>query len=144
MPWSWDQFDQPSYKAQEDSPPPTPAGIVPYMRPPLQIKDRDSADGVRNPMAPDEVSLARGKFIYKTYCAVCHGETGLGDGPVGKKYVPPTDLTGEYVQTKSDGNIYYTITYGGLAIMPYYRDSINAEDRWHLINYIKGVLSEEK
>jgi len=143
MPWSWDQFDQPSYKAQEDLPPPTPEGIVPYMRAPLQMKDKASADKVRNPMAPDEASLERGKFIFKTYCFVCHGETGRGDGPVTEKYIPPPDLTGEYIQSKSDGNLYYTITYGS-AIMPYYRDSINPDDRWHLINYIKGVLGEGK
>jgi cytochrome c553 len=144
MPWSWDQFDQPSFKAQEDSPPPTPEGIVRYNKPPLIIKDRESAGSAKNPFSPDEASLARGKFIYKTYCAVCHGETGHGDGPVGKKYVPPTNLTEEYVQGKSDGDIYYTITYGGLAIMPYYRDSINPEDRWHLVNYIKDVLGSGK
>jgi len=140
LPWSWDLFDQPSFKAQEDAPPPTPEGIVRYGKPPLIIKDRESAANVKNPFPSDDASLARGKFIYNTYCAVCHGTTGHGDGPVGKKYVPPTNLAEEYVQGKPDGDIYYTITNGGLAIMPYYRDSINPDDRWHLINYIKDVL----
>ena len=51
---------------------------------------------------------------------------GRGDGPVGKKYVPPTDLTSDYVQNKSAGEIFYAITNGGLGIMPKYADAIHA------------------
>ena len=35
---------------------------------------------VRNPVPPDERSLAAGKAIYEQNCAACHGETGRGDG----------------------------------------------------------------
>ena len=34
-----------------------------------------------------------GATIYKDHCAVCHGETGAGDGMVGKLFTqPPADL----------------------------------------------------
>ncbi len=36
--------------------------------------------GLTNPVTADEDSLARGAEIYTTYCVVCHGEGGMGDG----------------------------------------------------------------
>ncbi|HEY0787867.1 MAG TPA: c-type cytochrome, partial [Thermoanaerobaculia bacterium] len=34
-----------------------------------------------NPRKADPAALARGAAIYATYCQVCHGPEGLGDGP---------------------------------------------------------------
>jgi S-disulfanyl-L-cysteine oxidoreductase SoxD len=124
MPWSWDMFTQPSHKAQEGPAITRPAETIPFK---LTVE-----------------SVERGKVQFITYCAVCHGNSGKGDGTVGKKYVPPTDLTSKYVQDKMAGDIFYTITYGGLAIMPAYGDSVSEEDRWHLINYIKYTFGENK
>ena len=42
-----------------------------------------------------------GKNLYRTYCVVCHGVHGKGDGPLAKKLtVAPVDLTGERYQAK--------------------------------------------
>ena len=39
-------------------------------------------------------SAASGQEMYKTYCAVCHGTDGKGNGPAAEALkVPPTDLT---------------------------------------------------
>ncbi|MBZ5656390.1 MAG: cytochrome c [Acidobacteriia bacterium] len=39
-------------------------------------------------------SPASGQEMYKTYCAVCHGTDGKGNGPAADALkVPPTDLT---------------------------------------------------
>ena len=44
------------------------------------------------PITP--VSPASGQEMYKTYCAVCHGTDGKGNGPAADALkVPPTDLT---------------------------------------------------
>ncbi len=41
-----------------------------------------------------QTSPASGKEMYKTYCAVCHGTEGTGNGPAAEALkVPPTDLT---------------------------------------------------
>lgn len=140
MPWSGDMFNQPSMKAQEEISPFIPDGIVPTKGKTLPIKNRDEAIKLRNPYAPTDKSIAWGKVLYNSYCALCHGETGHGDGKVGEKYVPPTDLTDEYVQNKPDGDIFYTITYGGLVVMPLFGDAISPDDRWYIINYIKSVI----
>ncbi len=142
MPWSWDMFRQISPKPQRDAPPPTPEGIVSIDGKPYYTPDRARSSALRNPHEPTEESIKRGKFMYTTYCATCHGATGKGEGLVGQKYVPPTDLTSDYVQNKSDGELYHIITNGGLGIMPSYGDAMNKTDRWHLVIYIKHQLSE--
>ena len=139
LPWSKDMFTQPSIKAQEDLPPAPPKGIAPFQRKEKGIMNRWDAAALQNPVTSDSRSVARGKAVFETYCLVCHGATGAGDGIVGKKFLTPTDLSGSYVQEKPDGDIYYTITYGGLAVMPRYGDAIPPEDRWHLINFIRTL-----
>jgi mono/diheme cytochrome c family protein len=44
--------------------------------------------------AEDEPTAAVGSALYKTYCAVCHGPAGKGDGPLAEhlRFLPP-DLT---------------------------------------------------
>lgn len=44
--------------------------------------------------AQEKDIVERGQFHYQRYCAVCHGETGKGDGPVREQLsIPPADLT---------------------------------------------------
>lgn len=144
MPWSWDFFTQPSHKAQEEKARPMPEGTVPVKGKPLEMDSMSEAGKVKNPVRANKVSIERGRDRYIIYCAVCHGRTGKGDGPVGKKYVPPTDLTSGYVQNKDSGEIFYAITYGGLGIMPKYADALSPEDRWHIANYILNEIRNEK
>ncbi len=144
MPWSWDLFTQPSHKAQEEKAVPMPDGTVPVTGKPLEMDTMSEAGMVKSPVRASKASIERGRNRYGIYCAVCHGKTGRGDGPVGKKYVPPTDLTSGYVQNKESGEIYYAITYGGLGIMPRYADALSPEDRWHIANYILNEIRNEK
>ena len=144
MPWSWDMFDQPSYKAQEGVDPPTPEGTVPVRGKPVPLTTKEAAVNIRNPILPTDESLARGKAVFGIYCALCHGDKGRGDGKLGKKHMSPSDLTSDYVQKLPDGEVYFIITYGGLADddeMPGQGDAIEPEDRWHLINYMKHVIT---
>src|SRR5271169_5952231 len=49
-------------------------------------------------------SPTSGEEMYKTYCAVCHGQDGKGKGPAaGALKVPPTDLT---TLSKNNGGKY--------------------------------------
>jgi mono/diheme cytochrome c family protein len=143
MPWSWDMFTQPSTKGQEAEALPMPEGTVPVTGKPLKMDSMVQAARVKSPVRASAESIERGRNRYKIYCLVCHGAGGKGDGPVGKKYVPPTDLSSDYVQNKSYGEIYYAITYGGLGIMPKYADAIPPEDRWHIANYILHRIKKE-
>ncbi len=143
-PWSWDMFSQPAPKAQRDVTPAMPDGTVSTRgRHSFNVKTKEEAVNLLNPIYPTEGSLERGEAVYNIHCAVCHGETGHGNGIVGKKYMTPTDLTSDYVKKLPDGIIYLSITQGNLGKddkMPGYGQSISPEDRWHVVNYIKNVL----
>ena len=45
-------------------------------------------------VTPENISPANGARMFRTYCAVCHGVVGKGDGPAaGALRNQPTDLT---------------------------------------------------
>jgi hypothetical protein len=54
----------------------------------------------------------------------------------------PMELNFDYVQLQPDGQLFYTISHGSLA-MPFYRQAVAVEDRWHLVNFIKEVFGEQ-
>jgi uncharacterized membrane protein/mono/diheme cytochrome c family protein len=98
---------------------------------------------VRDPVPPDDRSLAVGHDVYVTYCETCHGETGRGDGPAGLRLVPrPADLrihTAPGVHT--DGELFYWVSYGfpGSA-MPAWKDTLTEDERWSVINYARATF----
>ena len=151
LPWSKDMRDQPSVKANEGevamastSVPvqgkeefPVPQNIAELVQARLLAGAQ-----LTNPVPATPESLNRGAALYSTHCAICHGDSGLGDGTVGKKFVPPPmNLTISYVQIQPDGQLYFTITHGSIA-MPPYRDALARAERWDVVNYVKNVLRE--
>ncbi|MEM7280421.1 MAG: c-type cytochrome [Pseudomonadota bacterium] len=151
-PWSEDMRDQPSVKPQETqvttAPAAVPAGGKELVQKPTDltnlVNSRLAAGAdLENPHPRTPESVNRGKQVYDLHCLVCHGSDGHGGGAVGKKFVPPPmDLTLQYVQIQPDGQLFFTISRGSIA-MPYYRDVITQEDRWHIVNYIKNVLGQQ-
>lgn len=65
--------------------------------------------------AASPAALERGRALYKTNCAPCHGETGKGDGPAaGVLKPPPRDHTDKaYMRTLTDKQISDIIKMGG-------------------------------
>ncbi len=152
LPWSKDMQDQPTVKPQEaivrlnaSSIPVAGKEIYPPPRDVIQlVRARlDAGRKLTNPIPKSPESLARGREMYDLHCIVCHGAQGRGNGPVGQKFVPqPMELNFDYVQLQPDGQIFYTISHGSLA-MPHYREAIATQDRWHLVNFIKEVFGEQ-
>jgi mono/diheme cytochrome c family protein len=151
LPWDKDMVDQPSMKPQDsqivDVASSTPVGGRDRFSPPRDVIELvrarlEAGRTLVNPIAKSPESLTRGREMYDRHCIVCHGEQGRGNGPVGQKFVPqPMELNLDYVQLQPDGQLFYTISHGSLA-MPFYRQAIVAEDRWHLVNFIKEVFGE--
>ena len=151
LPWNDDMKDQASVKTQEtrvelpaESVPADggeldgPADLAELVRARLKAGEQLS-----NPLAEEDADDARAAEMYDIYCRVCHGVAGAGDGSVGLKYNPqPMDLTLPYVQQQTDGQLYYTITHGGV-IMPSYRFAMSKEDRWRIVQYLRTGLLEE-
>jgi copper transport protein len=100
---------------------------------------------IRNPVAPDDRSLAAGKQVYDTYCAACHGDTGRGDGPAGIRLVPrPADLRVHMAAGHTDGQLFYWVSYGVAGTgMPAWRDQLTEQQRWDVINYIRTFANAQ-
>lgn len=98
---------------------------------------------IRDPIPPDDRSLASGEEVYTTYCASCHGETGRGDGPAGLRLVPrPADLRiHSQPGVHLDGEMFYWVSYGfPNSAMPAWKDVLTEEQRWDVINYIRATF----
>lgn len=124
-----------------------PAGTVardaapyPYAADPVGAEAK-----LRNPLAGDmsEGVLAVGQKKYEIYCAVCHGETGKGDGPVAPKMaLKPPSLMTDKIRNYKDGRVYHIIT-AGQGVMGQYAGQIyNERDRWAIVNYIRKMQSK--
>jgi mono/diheme cytochrome c family protein len=66
-----------------------------------QDQSQDQSGKVIKHVPVKVTSAASGKEMYVSYCAVCHGTDGKGNGPAASALkVPPTDLT---VLSKDNG-----------------------------------------
>ncbi len=71
---------------------------------------------------------------------VPHGATGRGDGPLAASLRPrPADFRTHMEAGHTDGELYTWITKGvpGTA-MPPFEGQLSEDERWHLVNYIRG------
>lgn len=95
-----------------------------------------------NPVPADQISLDRGRQLFNRNCALCHGETGRGDGPITQfwdaQMRKPADLTEARMKTMSDGTVYITIS-NGFGTMPPLRENLDVRERWDIANYIKTL-----
>lgn len=98
-----------------------------------------SASQIKNPFAGNADATKAGKKLYTSYCAVCHGDTGKGDGVAAVALNPkPAKFASESVQSQSDGTLFWKMT-EGRAPMASYKDVLKEEQRWQLVNYIREL-----
>jgi mono/diheme cytochrome c family protein len=104
------------------------------------------ADAHMPPEAWTDVALlARGKEIYATKCAVCHGDAGDGKGPAGVALpLKPPDLRDRHaIDEMRDNYWFWRVSEGGSAepftskgsAMPPWKGDLSVEDRWAVIAY---------
>jgi S-disulfanyl-L-cysteine oxidoreductase SoxD len=136
--WASNMEFQPSVKAQEGPRLSAPADSVPFEGASLP-KDGKQPE---NPVPPDPVSLERGKQLFLRNCALCHGESGQGNGPVTQQWQAdakkPANLTDARMAQQSDGSLYLTIS-EGYGAMPALNENLNVRERWDVVNYVKSL-----
>ncbi len=101
----------------------------------------------RRPSVPyHAISVANGTRLYQESCAVCHGVAGYGDGAGAQGLKPkPANLTAKHTGDHTAGDLFWWLTEGikGTA-MPGFKDSLNEEERWDLINFIRTLAAAEQ
>jgi copper transport protein len=92
-----------------------------------------------NPVPISNESVAAGKELYMQNCAVCHGDSGHGDGPAARALNPqPFDLT-VHVGLHADGVLWGWITDGiPRTAMPSWKDKLTDQQRWELVDYMRA------
>jgi len=147
-----DMMEQPALKAQGHEPddynkgtsriPPegtTPVGFTQYE---YHNNPEAAAKALKNPLSgntsPEILSLGQRKF--ETYCAVCHGYQGKGDGPVSVKMaLKPPPLVSEKITGYPDGHIFHIITDGQGVMSSYAYQLVDPNDRWAIVQYVRNL-----
>lgn len=96
-----------------------------------------------NPIMYSETAFNEGKEIYARACAVCHGETGKGDGPISAKIGGVANFTAGEPQTRTDGQLFYYITYGK-GNMGAHAMILDRTERWKVVQYVRGLQNGGK
>jgi len=122
-----------------------PQGTIPRGSEPLDYSasPEDAARAGRELRNPFKDAMpgaqARGQFVFQTFCIVCHGPAGKGDGPVAQRgFPPPPPLTAQHALGLADGQIFHILTYGQKN-MPSYAAQLSRDDRWKVILYVRSL-----
>ena len=90
------------------------------------------------PHPPDATTLEQGKRLYETFCAVCHGVSGDGDGPIVPLIPNPPAYSSERVRAMPPGRLFHVVTFGS-GRMPAYASQVPAADRWSIVAYVQTL-----
>jgi len=127
--------------AQENKQTPAP-GTAPAAAPasphPTAITAEDKAR--KNPQKFTEVSVSRGKKIYLTQCALCHGDKGDGKSELAADMkLSMRDFTNpDTLNAQTDGELFAIIS-TGKDPMPAQAGRMTEVQRWNLVNFLRAL-----
>ena len=99
----------------------------------------------RNPYQANlERVQKQGKELFAQNCAVCHGKTGLGDGPAGQALTPKATNIARFskMPMASDAYLFWTISEGGKPVgsaMPAFKGQLKPDQIWQIISYLRKI-----
>jgi mono/diheme cytochrome c family protein len=140
---AYDAFDpNPVTRNQQTLQRPVPGtvarGALPYRYAATPEDAERAGRELVDPFPPTLEVLERGRTVYRTFCWVCHGETGQGDGPIIPKFPNPPAYNSDRVRVMPEGRLFHVIT-RGTSLMPSYAAQISPEDRWKVVRYIQQL-----
>ena len=115
-----------------------------YRNPELYTAKDEKGDFI--PTIPYPVTLEfvkKGQEKYTIYCAVCHGDSGNGNGVTTNYGVAGSmNYHDDRVRQMPDGEIYHIIV-NGVRQMKGYGDKLNAEERWAVVAYVRALQKSQ-
>lgn len=141
MEYMAEMMDSPADKAFEvpmrpPVPGTVPIGFDPY--PYSKEQGEEAAQQLTNPLRMSRENLELGRRTYNTYCMVCHGPTGKGDGSIIPKFPQPPTLHSKKVREWPDGRLFHIMT-RGQNLMPSYANQVSHEERWAVALYLRAL-----
>jgi len=102
------------------------------------------AKSATNPVADSARVQRDARLHFADHCAVCHGNDGSGDTPMGRGLYPkPPDLRDEHTQKLSDGELFWIIENGvrftGMPAFGGAGGNGDASDSWKLVRFIRHL-----
>ena len=122
-----------------------PPSIDPHERAPLQAAEHsvpldglpdfdltNADERVSNPQPSSPASLDSGRAYYETFCSVCHGVAGRGDGPLTRRFPAIPAIATAQVAGYTDPYVFAVVS-EGRGLMPEY-SRIPVSARWDIVN----------
>jgi len=119
-----------------------PVGTIPRGKKPFEFPDGfagylEAKDSLQSPLAKSSANIENGKKMYNIYCAICHGETGDGQGKLvqrekffGVPHFKDRDI--------NEGSIYHVIYYGR-NMMGSHASQMTEKERWQVVQYVQKL-----
>jgi len=98
------------------------------------------ASRLTSPIASTPASRRKGRDLFASNCAKCHGPEGKGDGRYADPAHPPADLTRSTPSGDPDGVLFYKI-WNGRKPMPAFKSLLTENDIWTVVDYV-GTLRQ--
>ena len=101
------------------------------------------ADTLVSPLnGSDTLVIAEGEDLFTLYCALCHGESGHGDGAAGGALgEKPANFHDSLVTMQSDGALFWKLS-TGKGNMPPFAEVFSEEQRWQLVAYLRNLADK--
>jgi mono/diheme cytochrome c family protein len=125
---------------KKETPPPAAGATTAAPAPAHEVTITAEDKARKNPVKFTEVSVDRGKKIYGTQCALCHGDKGNGKGELATdmKLTVPDFTKPDTLKTRTDGEL-FAIIGAGQGPMPAQAGRLSDTHRWNLVNYLRAL-----
>jgi len=103
-----------------------------------EISPEDAAK--KNPIRFTDASVDRGKKVFKTQCALCHGDKGDGKGDLAKEMslTLPDFTQADSLSKRTDGEL-FAIVGTGKEPMPSQKGRMPTPQIWNVVNYLRAL-----
>ncbi|MGH1420081.1 MAG: c-type cytochrome [Hyphomicrobiaceae bacterium] len=115
----------------------------------MQYGVPDTYEGQKSTAISNAQTIAAGKSVYESHCAMCHGTDGLGGGKPENALAPSPALLAYMIRRpiSVDEYLLWAISDGGEQFntrMPAFKTTLSRDDIWNVIAYMRSGFADSK